>query len=67
MALVSTNFHFRTFDSWLDAALKENEALSASVGSSVSHVRLRWYERWVVARGAAPGTRALGIPKDENE
>jgi hypothetical protein len=58
--LVSGNFDFRKFESWLGVKLKEDEALSVSVGHSAIRTRLHSYERWILAREAAPGMRALG-------
>jgi hypothetical protein len=58
--LISGNFDFRKLESWLGVNLKEDHALSVSVGHSAIRTRLRWYERWILAREAAPGMRALG-------
>jgi hypothetical protein len=58
--LVSGHFDFRKLESWLGIEIREDIALSVSVGHSSRRSRPSWYEHWIIAREAAPGMRALG-------
>jgi len=61
--LVSGKVDFRALESWLGIELKENVALSASVGGTAKRSGLTWYERWIIAREAEEGMHALGYSK----
>jgi len=58
--LISGKFDFRKLESWLGIELRENVALSVVIGHSSIRPRPSWYERWIIAREAGPGMRALG-------
>ncbi len=61
--LIAGKVDFRHLESWLGIEIRENVALSVSVGGTAKRGRLSWYERWIIAREAAEGMRALGYPK----
>jgi hypothetical protein len=61
--LIAGKVDFRQLESWLGIEIRENVALSASVGGTAKRARLSWYERWIIAREAAEGMRALGYSK----
>jgi hypothetical protein len=58
--LIGGKVDFRKLESWLDIEIKENVALSASVGVSTKRKSLTWYQRLIIAREAEDGMRALG-------
>jgi hypothetical protein len=58
--LVGGKTDFRKLESWLGLEIKENIALSASVGGTAKRRRLTWYERLIIAREAEAGMRASG-------
>jgi len=61
--LIQGKVDFRSLESWLGIEVKENVALSVSVGRTAKRARLSWYERLIIAREAAAGMRALGYSK----
>jgi hypothetical protein len=61
--LIAGRVNFRELESWLDIEIKENVALSTSVGATAKGGRLSWYERMIIAREASEGMRALGYEK----
>ena len=54
---------FRKLESWLGLKIKENLALSASVGGTARRKKLTWYERLIIAREAEAGMHALGYSR----
>jgi hypothetical protein len=58
--LICGKVNFRELESWLGLEIKESVALSVSVGGTAARQRLSWYERFIIAREAAAGMRALG-------
>ena len=58
--LISGKVDFRGLESWLGIELKENNALSVSLGGTAVRSQLKWYERSIIQREAAAGMRALG-------
>jgi hypothetical protein len=64
--LIKNKVDFRKLESWLGIHLKEHVALSAAVGGTSKRARLNWCERFIIAREAAEGMRALGYPKNRN-
>jgi sulfotransferase family protein len=69
--LIESRVDFRKLETWLGLEIKENVALSVTVGSAQqwresntpTRQRLSWYERLIIAREAAAGMRALGYSK----
>src|SRR5579872_3718298 len=61
--LINGKVDFRKLESWLGIEIKESVALSASVGGTAKRNRIAWYERWIIAREAEAGMRALGYSK----
>jgi sulfotransferase family protein len=61
--LIAGKVDFRKIESWLGIEIRENVALKVSVGGTAKRAQLSWYERWIIAREAAEGMRALGYPK----
>jgi hypothetical protein len=47
----------------LGLEIKENVALSVSVGRTSLRYRLNWHERFIIAHEAAAGMQALGYRK----
>jgi len=58
--LISGKVDFRRLETWLDIRIKEDAALSASVGGTATRAALSWYERLIIRREASQGMRALG-------
>ncbi len=58
--LIGGKVDFRKLESWLDIEINESIALSVSVGGTAKRNHLSWYERWIIAREAAEGMRAIG-------
>jgi Sulfotransferase family len=58
--VVDGNFNFRELESWLGIKLREDVALSACVGSTARRAAIGHVERWIIAREARAGIRALG-------
>jgi Sulfotransferase family len=58
--LIGGKVDFRELESWLGIEIRENVALSVSVGGTATRPRLSWCERWIIRREAARGMRALG-------
>jgi hypothetical protein len=58
--LINGKVDFRELESWLGIEIKEEMALSASVGGTAVRGRLNWYERLIIKREAAAGMHALG-------
>lgn len=58
--LVSRQVNFRELESWLGIEIREDLALSASVGGTAVRSRLNWVDRFVIAREAHAGMHALG-------
>ena len=61
--VVSGNFDFRKLESWLGIEIRENVALSVSVGGTTKRSRLSWCERLIIGREATAGMQALGYSK----
>ncbi len=61
--LVGGRVDFRKLESWLGIAVREDVALSVAVGHTAVRPRLSWHERFIIAREAGPGMRALGYSK----
>ncbi|MGA9390309.1 MAG: sulfotransferase [Candidatus Sulfotelmatobacter sp.] len=61
--LIGKKVDFRKLESWLGIEIKEDIALSASVGGTAKRDCLTWYERLIIAREAEAGMRALGYSK----
>lgn len=61
--LIKGKVDFRELESWLGIEIKEDVALSASVGGTAVRNRLNWYERLIIGHEAAAGMRALGYSK----
>lgn len=61
--LIGGKVNFRTLETWLGIEIKETIALSASVGGTAKRAQLAWHERWIIAREARDGMRALGYSK----
>lgn len=57
--IVRGKFDFRRLEAWLGIQIKENVALSASVGGTAKRKRLAWYERQIIQREAATGLKVL--------
>jgi hypothetical protein len=57
--LVEGKVDFRQLEAWLNIEIKENLALSASVGKTAVRKGLTWYERFIIKSLAAAGMRAL--------
>lgn len=57
--IISGTFDFRRLESWLGIQIKENVALSASVGGTAKRKRLAWYERQIIQREAEAGLKVL--------
>lgn len=64
--LVTGKVDFRKLESWLGIEIKENVALSASIGKTAKRNSLTWYERMIIAREAEAGMRALGYSAKRN-
>lgn len=62
--LISGKVDFRGLESWLGIEIRENVALSVTVGGTASGRRLRWYERMIIAREAAAGMRVLSYSNE---
>jgi len=63
--LVAGKVDFRELGSFLGIEIKEETALSASVGGTAVRSRLNWYERWIITREAAAGIDALCYSKSK--
>jgi hypothetical protein len=61
--LTTGKVDFRGLESWLGIEIKENVALSVSVGGTAKRSRINWFERMIITREAAAGMRALGYSK----
>jgi hypothetical protein len=61
--LVKGQVDFRELESWLGLEIREDVALSVTVGGTATRSRLGWYERLIIAREAAAGMHALGYSK----
>jgi len=61
--LINGKVDFRGLESWLGIEIKENVALSATVGGTAKRHRLSWFERLIISREAAAGMHALGYPE----
>jgi hypothetical protein len=61
--LISGKFDFRKLESWLGIEIRENVALSVSVGGTTKRSRLSWCERLIIDREATAGMQALGYSK----
>lgn len=61
--LIGRKVDFRKLESWLGIEIKEDIALSASVGGTAKLDCLTWYERLIIAREAEAGMRALGYTR----
>jgi hypothetical protein len=61
--LITGQVDFRKLESWLGIEIKESVALSKSVGGTAKRSHLNWYERFIIAREAEAGMRALGYSK----
>jgi hypothetical protein len=54
---------FRELEAWLGLKIRENVALSVSLGGTAARSQLSWPERLIIARKAAAGMHALGYGK----
>jgi len=54
---------FRELEVFLGIEIKENIALSSSIGGTAVRGRLNWLERTIIAREASEGMRKLGYSK----
>lgn len=61
--LIGGKVDFRQLETWLGLEIKENLALSASIGGTAKRNRLTWYERLIIACEAKPGMCVLGYSK----
>jgi hypothetical protein len=61
--LAARKVNWRELESWLGIAVKEDTALSTSVGGTATRAGLCWYERMIIAHEASPGMHALGYSK----
>jgi hypothetical protein len=61
--LISGKVDFRKLESWLGIEIREDAALSTSVGGTAVRSRLNWYEHLIISREAASGMQALGYSK----
>jgi hypothetical protein len=61
--LIAGKVDFRKLETWLGLEIREEEALSASVGGTAKRAKISWYERWIIAREASEGMKALGYQK----
>jgi len=61
--LISGKVDFRKLESWLGLEIREDVALSASVGGTAKRPQLSWHERLIIAREAAAGMHAMGYSK----
>jgi len=61
--LISGKVDFRKLESWLGLRIREDVALSASVGGTATRSQLSWHERLIIAHEAEAGMRALGYSK----
>ncbi len=58
--LIGGRVDFRKLESWLGIEIREDVALSVSVGSTARRRRVGWCERLIISREAATGMRSLG-------
>jgi hypothetical protein len=61
--LVGGKVDFRKIESWLGIAVREDLALSVSVGHTSTRPHLNWHERFIIKHEAASGMKALGYSK----
>jgi hypothetical protein len=61
--LVSDKIDFRKLESWLGLEIREDLALSTSVGGTARRAELYWWERTIISREARAGMQALGYSK----
>lgn len=61
--LIAGKVDFRKLESWTGLQIKEDSALSLTLGGTAKRARLTWYERMIISREAAEGMRALGYSK----
>jgi Sulfotransferase family len=61
--LISGKVDFRKLESWLGLEIRENLALSASVGGTAKRSQLSWHERMIIAHEAEAGMKTLGYSK----
>jgi len=61
--LIDGKVDFRKLESWLDIEIRENVALSASVGGTAKSAKLGRWERWIITQEAAPGMQVLGYSR----
>jgi len=58
--LVTGKVDFRKLESWLNIEIRENVALSVTVGSTARRRQLGWCERLIIRHEAGEGMRSLG-------
>jgi len=58
--LIGGRVDFRKLESWLGIEIREDLALSVSVGSTARRRRVGWCERLIISREAKAGMRSLG-------
>ncbi len=58
--LIGGGFDFRKLESWLGIEIREELALSVSVGNTARRRRAGWCERLIIFQEAAAGMRSLG-------
>ena len=61
--LVGGGFDFRKLESWLGIKIREDLALSVSVGSTARRRQVGWCEHLIISREAQAGMRSLGYSK----
>jgi hypothetical protein len=58
--LITGGVDFRKLESWLGIQIREDVALSATVGATSQRRKLGWCERMIILREAGPGMNYLG-------
>jgi hypothetical protein len=58
--LIAGKIDFRGLETWLGIEIREEVALSRSVGSTARRHRLGWCERMIISKEASMGMRSLG-------
>jgi len=61
--MTSGKVDFRHLESWLGIQIREDRALSASIGGTAVRSRINWFERFIISREASQGMRVLGYSR----
>ena len=64
--LIGGGFDFRKLESWLGIEIREDLALSVSVGSTSRRRRVGWCEQLIISREAQAGIRFLGYSQSNS-